>query len=160
MPLSRQHHDLLMLALEIRRDMPDPAANREGFDRFAADALAYFDAHIVVHFNVEERVLFVEARRRSPEAAAIVDELAWQHEDLCDLVERIRERLSDPFEARRLLLIFGAMLRGHVRAEEDRLFPAIERGADEEALAALGEALARELPPRICRIRSRRAIRQ
>ncbi len=151
-PVSRQHHDLLTLALEIRRDMPDPAADRDGFDRFAAGALGYFDEHVVRHFNAEERVLFAAARTLSHDAAALIDEVSWQHEDLCDLIERIRERLDDPIEARRLLLIFGAMLRGHVRAEEDRLFPTLERTVAEEALRTMGAALERELPPQICRM--------
>lgn len=123
-PLSRQHHEALVLArraCEPERPGAEPVALREHLLERAA-------AHFEPHFTLEEQVLLpaLVAAGAADDAA----EVLRQHEDLRALMARLRAG-----ELAALPLWGEAMMR-HVKWEERTLFPRAERLLDLQRLEA------------------------
>ena len=133
-PLSRDHHHGLVTALKLSRATPaDAAAARAAFLVFWQDEGRH-------HFAVEEEVLLPGvARQVAPDHPAIVRVLV-EHVDLRRRAQALADTdapaLADLHE-------LGARLRGHIRHEEDVLFPLIEASLPHDELVALGAAIAR-----------------
>jgi|Tabmets5t2r1_1033131.scaffolds.fasta_scaffold19460_1 hemerythrin-like domain-containing protein len=132
MPLSHDHHQALFAAQQLKR-AEDPA---EALDPF----LAFWRTHGRNHFQVEEEVLLpgwivadADADRR------LAERVLSEHLEIRGLVWRL-ERGDLPLEETHSL---GALLGRHVRFEERELFPAIEAGMDDDAIAELGAEIAR-----------------
>lgn len=133
-PLSRDHHHGLFAALKLSRAAPaDAAAARAAF-------LVFWEDEGRHHFAVEEEVLLPGfARQVAPDHHAIVRVLV-EHVDL----RRRAQALADTdVPALADLHELGARLRGHIRHEEDVLFPLIEASLPHDELVALGAAIAR-----------------
>ncbi len=131
--LSRDHHHALHAALRLRRaDDASVAAAVAGF-------LDFWGRDGQRHFRIEEDVLL-------PAFAAAGGDPRHQ------LVARVlTDHIAIRARARRLpadaavpkLRELGDLLAAHIRLEENELFPLIEAALDPQALAALGEELAR-----------------
>ena len=125
-PLSREHHEALVLARRAcEPHRADPAQLR-------MHVLRRWDAHFEPHFATEEAALFPALAAAG--AAHEVDEARAQHARLRALAARLRagdtQALPD----------WGAAMRDHVKWEERFLFPRAEQLLD---LAVLGAALQR-----------------
>ena len=126
-PLSHDHHQALFAAHQLKR-AADTEAAREAF-------LSFWSEHGEEHFRVEEEVLLPGWIDHDPGAER-------------EMAKRIlNEHLAIRTEVRRLdrgeLALaqqqeLGAQLEAHVRYEERELFPRIEAGLPDEAIAALG----------------------
>ncbi len=120
-PLSRQHHNALALALVIRR--------RDGFgkgeaawtEETSARIRIAFDAELAGHFQVEETVLFPEMQRNLGPLQLVV-ELREEHDLLRGFVQRCQTK-----PAIHLFDGFAALLDSHVRKEERQLFVEFEK---------------------------------
>ena len=132
-PLSREHHEALVLArraCEPERAQAEPATLR-------THLLRRWDAQFDAHFAREETHL-LPALAAAGEHAAVQDALQ-QHAALRDAVARLR---AGDLQA---LPAWGEAMREHVHWEERELFPLAERVLDLRALqAALDTA---DLPP-------------
>jgi hypothetical protein len=128
--LSHDHHQALVVAQTLRRASAETAAEAR------AAFLAYWDAHGLRHFRVEEEILLPAYAAHGDSHHPLVARA------LCDHVA-IRRRAAElgdaatPFILREL----GARLADHVRLEERELFPLIERAMPPEALSAVAAAL-------------------
>jgi len=123
-PLSREHHEALVLArraCEPDRPGADPAPLR-------LHVLRRWDEHFEPHFATEERVLLpaLAAAGARDEAARALAE----HAQLRSLIARLRAGEPDA------LAPWGAALREHVQWEERQLFPLAEKLLDLPALEA------------------------
>src|SRR5262249_7952633 len=144
-PLSHQHRDALLLAFRLHHPAPPapvtamtPASTPQSR---AADALAFFEHHLVAHFRAEEDVLFPFLRARlasDPAWTALLDQLVRDHHEL----EAHRDRVAAAADASALapaLVAFADLLEAHVRREEREVFerfPDAVAPADAEALGA------------------------
>lgn len=137
-PLSRQHHHALVLALAIRRRNGIEQGTAAWLAAMAAQVSRAYSSELESHFSVEETVLF-PAMERYLGRLKLVGDLIAEHLALRSLVERIQ---TSP--AASALDDFSARLDAHVRKEERRLFVEFEmRMPAEEALKVGREIEAR-----------------
>ena len=128
-PLSREHHQVLLLAQGLRDDGPPTlrAALPATVEARAARALEEWEARIAPHFAYEERTLLPALEGHDAALDAEVARVREEHDRIRGLVVALRaEPTADALHA------LGEALVAHVRAEE--------RGLFEVAQAALGEA--------------------
>jgi hemerythrin-like domain-containing protein len=128
-PLSRQHHHALVLALVIRRRDGRERGEAAWLDSTAATIRGAYAEELAGHFEVEEDVLFPEMERHLGRLDLLA-QLREEHRTLRGLVASIEAApgvsLFDDFASR---------LDAHVHKEEQRLF------AEFEARMPAGEAL-------------------
>lgn len=139
MPLSRDHHHGLSLALKLRQGPKallsdgwthDPVRQTRRVLRFAEEELA-------PHFGAEEEALFPFVRERIPGLVPLVERLIGEHRILEALLAQLASPGGPP--APGLLERIGEQLELHIRAEERELFPACEIVGP--ALDAIGDAV-------------------
>ena len=121
MPLSREHHEALVLARRAcEPERADPAALRE-------QVLRRWSEHFEPHFAAEEQVLLaaLAAAGAGTEASAALQD----HQQLRALVQGLRD--GEPG----CLPAWGDAMRAHVQWEERHLFPLAERLLDLPAIA-------------------------
>jgi hemerythrin-like domain-containing protein len=124
-PLSKEHHDGLILAQLLKSDVKDYKNMPSSPDEKALFARQRYENNIAQHFAKEEQML---------------SELA-HHKELLQLTNRVideHKRLSAMFEDLNTettvdaLNELGHLLYNHIRMEERILFPAIEQTCSEE----------------------------
>jgi hemerythrin-like domain-containing protein len=127
--LSRDHHQALVIARDLRRAEELPKAAR----RF----LEFWRQHGEPHFRIEEEVLLPCWALLGTVDAGAAARLAREH-------LRIR-RAAMALESRRASLEqihdLGEELEAHVRFEERELFPLLEADLDEDQLTDLARAV-------------------
>jgi hypothetical protein len=129
--LSHDHHQALHWALQLKRS--------ESASEPAQPFLDFWHGHAGEHFRVEEEVLLPGwAQLSGSFDESMATRVLGEHLALRTEVLRLAAGELD-LEARRAL---GEALERHVRFEERELFPAIEAGLDQAALAELGARLA------------------
>ncbi|HEB94845.1 MAG TPA: hemerythrin domain-containing protein [Sedimenticola thiotaurini] len=118
--LSWEHHDALKFARNVGHGL------RRGADlREVADYAVYVTDHFLTpHFRLEEEALIARLDQ-SRRALEPVQRVLEEHRGFA----RLRQQLADAGEADlpELLARFRDLLRGHVRLEENQLFPLLER---------------------------------
>jgi len=143
-PLSEHHHHVLVLALEIRRAAELPVAERIERLRSLAESLLHFwNESGQAHFMEEEQVLLPKYARhfRLDEDPEIMRMLA-DHAAIRARIEDVRESLAGSFSPEPIIAL-GSMLHDHVRLEEDRIFPRIEKTLSQMELNSVGSRLTR-----------------
>jgi quercetin dioxygenase-like cupin family protein/iron-sulfur cluster repair protein YtfE (RIC family) len=120
-PLSHDHHHALVEARRLRRaaDTPESAAAATAFLRFFAD-------QTVRHFREEEELLFPRVLEFE-EARELLVQALLEHQRLHALTAQLQQSVSAGGEIEDLMRELGELLEAHVRLEERRLFPLIER---------------------------------
>lgn len=133
-PLSHDHHHELVAARRLRRAADGDAATRLAA---AAGFLAAFSAETLRHFREEEEVLFPALAESADPAPDELVQALLEHQRIHALVRRVQEQLAAGEADAEVLGELGATLEAHVRLEERRLFPLIERVVPEETLMQL-----------------------
>jgi hemerythrin-like domain-containing protein len=128
-PLSHQHHNGLALCVLTERSLREDSS-RSNVERLARKAIDRYELELVNHFDIEENILFPAC------GSALIPELISEHRRLEALIGRLRE---EPAAA--LLLEFTALLRAHIRREENELFEEIQRTLPRAALDSLGREI-------------------
>jgi quercetin dioxygenase-like cupin family protein len=120
-PLSHEHHHALVEARHLTRaaDTPESEAVATAFLRF-------FAAEIVRHFREEEELLFPRVVGFD-EARKLLIQALLEHQRLHALTARLQQIVTAGGEIDGLMRELGELLEAHVRLEERRLFPLIER---------------------------------
>jgi len=142
--LSEHHHHVLVLALEIRRAAEGPAVTREAKLRELAERfLEFWEQNGRTHFAEEEQVLLPKYARhiRLDEDADVMRMLA-DHAAIRAQIEELKERRGARCVPQTLIEL-GRALHDHVRLEEDRIFPRLEKALSEAELSAVGVGLTR-----------------
>jgi iron-sulfur cluster repair protein YtfE (RIC family) len=140
-PLSHDHHHGLALALRCRKQAlgqlkPLGAA---GLHERADEALNFYQGNLLVHFHVEEEVLFPRLRAMSPRSEALITSLIDDHRAITRLVAQ----LSTAGGLAKVIFDLGDLLERHIRKEERELFPIFEREIDAAQAEAIGSEMKR-----------------
>jgi hypothetical protein len=130
--LSRDHHQALVVAQQLRRATDATAAEaREAF-------LAYWTGHGRLHFRLEEELLFpAYAGHGDPYDPLVLRALG----DHAMIRHRAHALAATPAVGADALEQLGTELAAHVRLEERDVFPLIERVLPTGELKALAEAI-------------------
>jgi hypothetical protein len=123
-PLSREHHEALVLA----RRACEPWRPQARPDALRSHLLQRWDAQFEPHFAREEAHLFPALRSVGEEVGVL--EAHRQHDVLREAIARLRAGDLDALPS------WGEAMREHVRWEERELFPLAERLLDLPALQA------------------------
>jgi len=129
-PLSKEHHESLVLAKRCQRTMA--SGEREAIGQLCREIAHGFPDKWERHFQDEERGIFALAEAEGGEMAVLSRQLRREH-------DRLREihRAMQAGDCSRLGA-FGELLQSHTRKEERELFPLIEsRFSDTELEAHL-----------------------
>lgn len=129
-PLSHDHHQVLVVAQQLRR------ATAATVGEVAAAFLAAWQSEEEQHFRVEEELLLPAYAVYGDPADPIVMRMLQDHMLIRRDAERVRKAPSVE-----LLHDLGERLAAHVRLEERELFPLIEETIPEPELRALGDRL-------------------
>ncbi len=128
-PLSRDHHQALFVAMQLKRG----AAGAEG------SFLDFLDGHGREHFRIEEEIVLPAWLAGDADAdAALAARVSAEHAEILDAAQGLREGLSSADG----LIELGELLERHVRFEERELFPLVESGLTRDQLTALGAEVA------------------
>ncbi len=130
-PLSRDHNHVLQLARRARQ-AADSASERDITECWQALREAWQSA-MSAHFAAEERLLFPRLHEHGQ--AELATELEREH----DAIRRTLTR-TDRLDATRLGVL-GEVLEHHVRVEERRAFPLLERSLSAIELTAIAADL-------------------
>jgi iron-sulfur cluster repair protein YtfE (RIC family) len=131
-PLSREHHEALILAQLLKSDVPDYKGLPTTVEGQVDYTLKKYEWALEPHFRKEEEVLI-------PKVLGFSKEL----DELCVTIEEehraIREAVGDLQhaglgEAAALLDALGRLLEAHVRREERTWFALIQETVPEEVL--------------------------
>ena len=128
-PLSHQHHNGLALCVLTERSLRQDTSPAN-VDKLARKAIDRYELELTNHFDIEERILFPAID------SALIPALIADHRRLEALVDSLRTRPSAD-----LLLEFAALLRRHIRREENELFEEIQRRLPRGLLDSLGKEI-------------------
>jgi hemerythrin-like domain-containing protein len=129
-PLSQQHHNGLVLCVLTERSLGQDSSSAN-VTKLAGKAIDRYELELSNHFEMEERILFPAV-----EDHALVPGLISEHRQLEAMISRLR---LEPSAA--LLLEFTALLRTHIRREENELFEDIQRLLSRDLLDSLGKEI-------------------
>jgi hemerythrin-like domain-containing protein len=143
--LSQDHHHGLVLALRCRKQALGQIKPMgvEGLRERAKEFMVFYGAHLVPHFQAEEKVLFPLLRSAVPGTENMIDELVRDH-------GRIRQaipQLESGTGLAKLIFDLGDLLERHIRKEERELFPLFEQHVESRQAETVGEAIKKILNP-------------
>ncbi len=129
-PLSREHHDGLLLSWKIRTGL-----NKQiDTERIAAYVLQFYKINLEYHFQKEENYLFILL---NPEDLLRI-EAENQHKAIEKYIDKLKEGQIDL----KILTEFADLLEQHIRFEERTLFPHIEQQTSIQVLQDAGAKIA------------------
>jgi hemerythrin-like domain-containing protein len=137
-PLSRQHQHGLALCVTTERGLREDAS-AGNVAKLCGKAIDLYDLELTNHFEMEEQILF-PAVARNP----LVGDLLAQHRRLEAMIAALRAEPSSE-----QLLAFAALLRSHIRLEENELFEDIQKTLPRETLDSIGKQIDEKVV-RIC----------
>jgi hemerythrin-like domain-containing protein len=129
-PLSQQHHNGLSLCVLTERSLRQDAS-AANVAELARKVIDRYELELANHFEIEEGILFPAVENHP-----LVPGLIAEHRQIEGLIDRLR---AEPSAA--LLLEFTALLRTHIRREENELFGDIQRLLPREQLDSLGKEI-------------------
>ncbi len=126
-PLSREHHDGLLLCWKIRTGL----SNKTDISRIVDYTLHFCNTSLKLHFQKEEKFLFT--------LLPATDSFRIQAEDEHEKIEKYTLRIKqETNNAEKTLNDFADLLEQHIRFEERNLFPHIEQVANAQELQVAG----------------------
>jgi hemerythrin superfamily protein len=129
--LLRKDHKSVMTLLRRFERSEDEREQRDLCEEIVAELEA--------HASLEEDC-FYPFVRDATDRVDLIEEATIEHETARQLMTELRERDVDPLRFHALVSVLGEYVTLHVREEEERIFPIVEKlGVD---LEALGEELA------------------
>lgn len=127
-PLSREHHNGLLMALLLNKGIKKAAAT----DVMAAFILNYWQTNLQQHFEEEETVL-IPLLQTAAFDPALIRQLLNEHTALRAYIHSIEDGFADMY----LLEDFAGLLEEHIRFEERTIFPETEKLLSVQQFSAL-----------------------
>ncbi len=135
-PVSRDHHEGLLLAVRLQQGENALLKLWSHDTAWQARAVVdFYQEHLVRHFAVEEEKVFPTAQQSVAEAAPIVTKLLEQHEWFRSTAPAMKGR--EEAVTRDELVTFGQRLEEHIRIEDRELFPLMEEHIEPSVLEKL-----------------------
>ena len=136
-PLSRDHHQGLILAQLIRKDAPQYKDLPKTISDKVKYTLSFYKDELVKHFKNEEDILYPAVKNNNNEIDSLFEEIISEHKKIKQLVVQLEsvENKSD------ILNELGIMLESHIRKEERVLFDKIQNILTDKELMQLEEKL-------------------
>ncbi|MBL0359163.1 MAG: hemerythrin domain-containing protein [Chitinophagaceae bacterium] len=131
-PLSREHHGALILAQLIKRGAPVYKGLPTTIDDKIDYAVDYYQTHLKKHFRQEEAML-EQVKATDSAIATMAEEIIAEHQ----MLEGFFLSLQDAADAEAALNVLGNELDAHIRKEERRLFPMIQKHCTEATMLKL-----------------------
>lgn len=131
-PLSREHHEVLILSQLIQKGGPQYKGLPDTLEGKIEFAMTLFVKKILPHFEKEEAILKKVAHIHST-ITVLTDVIVKEHRE----IEGLFAQLCSGSELEAILDQIGILLEAHVRKEERELFPAIQQYCPEEILQQL-----------------------
>jgi iron-sulfur cluster repair protein YtfE (RIC family) len=131
-PLSREHHDALILAQLLKKNAPV----YKGLPQLPKDkakyATGFYHSNLQQHFKQEEQMLH-KVKQYNSKIEEITAEIIYEHEQLTQLFISLDKTAG--LEA--TMDTLGKALEAHIRKEERTLFPLIQEHCPEEILNSI-----------------------
>ena len=118
-PLSREHHQGLLLSWKIRTGISKGVS----VDRIKSYLDWYYNAHLEPHFHAEENYIFPILGN----GHELVKKAISQH-------RRLERLFNNPTELKKSISLIEEELEGHIRFEERILFNEIQKVATEDQM--------------------------
>lgn len=131
-PLSRDHHDGLLLCWKIRQGLKKKVAT----ERIVAYVLSVYENDLEPHFKQEEELVF----ELLPSGDKMRIEAFTQHHNISSIYTSLKNQ-QDNTDEEKLLNRFEQELNDHIRFEERELFPHIEKTAEPDKLKEAGKLI-------------------
>ncbi|HEY2515890.1 MAG TPA: hemerythrin domain-containing protein [Polyangiaceae bacterium] len=142
-PLSKDHHAALQLALALRLDGSEHLRRRlpQPTSALVAHVRRVFIEELEPHFRTEELELMVVVDGLDQELDALCANLRREHARMRLLIRALAQTY---IEAEQLALLdqFGRLLEAHIRAEERALFTRVQELLGGGTLAKIAPRLA------------------
>jgi len=134
-PLSREHHDALLLAWRLRTgDLSKSAPELR-----ARHVSAFFEYRLINHLKLEEELLFPTFRPVLGMEAPLIDLLLSDHRELRAKANAIKIGLHDQVDS------FCDLLERHIRTEERQLFVLAQNRMKPAEMGELGRQIKAQL---------------
>jgi hemerythrin-like domain-containing protein len=135
-PLSREHHDGLILARLLQKDAPAYKGLPTDDEGKPAYAIEVFNKILKQHFATEE-VILAAIKNTHPEIDRLFEEITIEHKQLTTAFRNLHQssNLHDALD------MLGINLEQHIRKEERVLFPLIQEHCDEASMQKFKEHL-------------------
>ena len=127
MPLSREHHDGLLLVWKIKTGL----SKAIGAKRIADYVVFFYVSNLEAHFKMEEEYVFPLLS----EDNVLRVKAEFQHNEIREIVSTLKLAYN-----KENLLQFADLLERHIRFEERELFNFIEQNAVPELLLTAAAA--------------------
>jgi iron-sulfur cluster repair protein YtfE (RIC family) len=132
-PLSREHHDALILAQLLKKNAPVYKGLPQLPEDKAKYATDFYHSNLQKHFKQEEQML-EKVKQYDSKIAEITPEIVYEHEQL----KQLFISLDKTADLETIMDTLGKALEAHVRKEERILFPLIQEHCPEEILNSIG----------------------
>jgi len=129
-PLSREHHDTLILAQVIKKDAPEYLSMPTTLEGKKDSAVSHFNHHLKSHFKKEEEQLFQKIKGKHADVDELITQLTNEHRQIESLVNSIDKNESLEENLNQL----GILLENHIRKEERQLFELIPKKFEDSFL--------------------------
>jgi iron-sulfur cluster repair protein YtfE (RIC family) len=133
-PLSRDHHQGLILAQLLKRNAPEYKGLPKNIEGKKDYTISFYKNELKQHFLDEENILFPLAVNKNDELDILLEELLIEHREINYLIEKI----SSSSQPENLLDELGVKLESHIRKEERKVFVKIEAVLSDRELLELG----------------------
>lgn len=144
-PLTHDHHHALARARRMRlaAEGDDPDERLESGREFCE----FYGKETILHFHEEEEVVFPLVVDRDDAPTELLTRVLLEHVRMHGLVAKLRGQVEAGAVGAELLGEVADLLRGHVRVEEDELFPAIQELVGDDELSGVHLAERDRTPP-------------
>ena len=126
-PLSRQHHQGLLVSLLLEKGLKKNASLKEMRDFI----IQFWEEELRSHFEKED-LLFLPLAYKYPQLIDALTQLKKEHQEIRLIIQKLNnEARADQFDT---IASFANSLEKHIRFEERQLFNAIQEVLPEDEL--------------------------
>lgn len=138
-PLSREHHETLILSRLLQKDAPEYKGLPVDSPGKADYALKHYNNELIRHFEKEESIIPL-IKGQHPDIDILLQEILEEHQQL----HRYFQSINDQENLANHLDMLGKALETHVRKEERQFFPLVQEYCSEEILKNIEDTLAED----------------
>lgn len=135
-PLSHDHHHGLILSQILKEDTPPYRglpSSPEGINEYA---LEFYNKELKKHFKKEEEILLPVCKGKDENLDEQLNKMTADHKEIKKLFSEMKKKTDV-----KLMDTTGEKLGEHIRFEERKLFPLIQKILNQKELELIGKEL-------------------